>query len=201
MSYILDALKKSESERQRQQAAGQPRADVARAQVYHPGRGRLWRTALLLAGTLLVGGWWFAGNSGNTGSNGEKAAVAAPRPVPEPASEQDAEQGPATDLARTDGLDVAVAPTARLELDPSHLRYENVPFLWELPAASAERMRAMNVTIHVYARGHSGHILFINDRKYHQGERTPEGARVESIVERGVIMSYQGQYFKLSRPR
>lgn len=199
MSYILDALKKSESERQRQQAAGQPRADVARAHAYHPSQGRLWRAALLLAGALLVAWWWFGGN---TADNGEKAAVAASRPVSEPASGQGiAQQSQATDLANTDGLGMALVSEAEVETDPGHLRYENVPFLWELPAASAARMRAMSVTIHVYTRDQSGHILFINDRKYHQGERTPEGARIEAIVEQGVVMSYQGQYFKLSRPR
>jgi hypothetical protein len=59
----------------------------------------------------------------------------------------------------------------------------------------------MAVTIHVYSPQESQRILFINNHEYHQGSLIEGGARVEAIVPDGVVLSYQGERFKLPRPR
>ena len=196
MSYILDALKKSETERQRQQATGNASHARARAQLPVPARRRrgwLW-LALLLAGVAVL--WALF----RPLANAPVAPVTASEPI-SAASDRAVTHSPQRGQHPSNASASPAQPMSAAAPQSLPGAYQELPFMWELPEPDARQLAALHVTIHVYARAHEQQILFINDRKYRQGERTPEGARIEAIVEQGVIMSYRGQYFKLSRPR
>ncbi|MHB8742519.1 MAG: general secretion pathway protein GspB [Sulfuricaulis sp.] len=78
---------------------------------------------------------------------------------------------------------------------------DDAPLLQQMPAEFQRALPPMTVTIHVYSEAESQRILFINNRQYHQGDLLPGGVRVVAIVPDGVVLSFQGQRFKLSRPQ
>jgi len=59
----------------------------------------------------------------------------------------------------------------------------------------------MEVNIHVFSPDPSQCILSINNRSYRQGDEITGGAVVEEIVPDGVVLYYDGQRFRLPRPR
>ena len=81
------------------------------------------------------------------------------------------------------------------------LETDNTPLLQQMPPEMQRAIPPMAVTIHVYSPLESQRILFINNREYHKGNLIEGGARVEAIVPDGVVLSYQGERFKLPRPR
>ncbi|WP_461575985.1 general secretion pathway protein GspB [Sulfuricaulis sp.] len=78
---------------------------------------------------------------------------------------------------------------------------DDAPLLQQMPTDFQRALPPLRVSIHVYAPDPSQRILFINNRQYHQGDRVDGNIRVEEIVPDGVILSFQGQRFKLGRPR
>ena len=57
----------------------------------------------------------------------------------------------------------------------------------------------MHVDIHVFSGDPGERFVFINMRRYNEGQATQEGPRVERITRDGVVMDHQGQRFFLSR--
>ena len=57
----------------------------------------------------------------------------------------------------------------------------------------------MHIDIHVFSPAPAERFVFINMRKYGEGDSTQEGPRVERISRDGVVMDYQGQRFFLPR--
>ena len=57
----------------------------------------------------------------------------------------------------------------------------------------------LHVDLHVYADSPNGRFVFINKRKYREGETLQEGPRVEQITRDGVILDQHGRRFILPR--
>ena len=57
----------------------------------------------------------------------------------------------------------------------------------------------MHLDIHVWSGNPAERFVFINMRRYNEGQATQEGPRVERIARDGVVMDHQGQRFFLSR--
>jgi len=213
MSYILDALKKSERERNLRQAPGARAMDNITAKPVQRARTPL-RIGLLftLAGFLVATLLWWALRDEPTEPRDHAVAVAS-RDTDKAADVSGRPQNAAVTVDRVlAAKQVSIAPgpaapppgtseavqSAGQSVPPSYL---TIPYLWEMPESSRSGIPEMSVTIHVYSPDVAQQIVFINDRKYHQGEKTKEGVRVEDIVEEGVILSYRQRYFKLPRPR
>ena len=58
---------------------------------------------------------------------------------------------------------------------------------------------AMHLDIHVYSDDPAERFVFLNMRKYREGDDTREGPQVERIAVDGVIMSHEGRRFVLPR--
>jgi len=230
MSYILDALRKSEQERQPGAAAppGGPVHDVSL-----PWRGGwLLVIGLILLLCLLAAAVVFWRSTASRISS--EAAVdmtsssVAPGVAPPAAEPADVipppvtavkKESPVRDLAEQTQLPVpvvskkyssephrkvaAIAPRRSSQADGSGvlLETDNTPLLQQMPPEMQRAIPPMAVTIHVYSPLESQRILFINNREYHKGDLIEGGARVEAIVPDGVVLSYQGERFKLPRPR
>jgi general secretion pathway protein B len=76
----------------------------------------------------------------------------------------------------------------------------DVPWLSSLPASFRSNLPPLSVNIHVYSPEESQRILYINNRPARQGERIEGGVVVEEIVHDGVVLQFRGQRFKLPRP-
>jgi general secretion pathway protein B len=57
----------------------------------------------------------------------------------------------------------------------------------------------MHVDLHVYSTNPQDRFVFVNKRKYREGETLQEGPRVEEITRSGVVLSQQGRRFILPR--
>ena len=57
----------------------------------------------------------------------------------------------------------------------------------------------LHIDLHVYADSPEGRFVFINKRKYREGETLQEGPRVEEITRNGVVLNQHGRRFILPR--
>ncbi|HSD53825.1 MAG TPA: general secretion pathway protein GspB [Burkholderiales bacterium] len=57
----------------------------------------------------------------------------------------------------------------------------------------------MHVDLHVYSANPQERFVFVNKRRYREGETLQEGPRVEEITREGVVLSQQGRRFILPR--
>jgi general secretion pathway protein B len=230
MSYILDALRKSEQERQPGTPA-RPGGPVHN--VLLPWRGGwLLVIGIILLLFLLAAAVVFWRSTVSRISSEAAVAVTSPSVAPTaapPAAEPVAvapppvtavkKESPVRDLAEQTQVPVPVtskkpstAPrrkVAAIKQGPSSqadgpavlLETDNTPLLQQMPPEMQRAIPPMAVTIHVYSPQESQRILFINNREYHKGSLIEGGIRVEEIVPDGAVLSYQGERFKLPRPR
>ena len=224
MSFILDALKKSEIERQRQSVPGL--MDTRSS----PRRNRLpvWAVALcvLLVINLLVLTFVLTRKSAspvqasqpvNAASAPEVATppeahfspldaapVYAPE-IPVAAGETVAPpQPPIVHRASASGPDVGAVRAAH-HADPlltdgdAKADQELLPSINEINLTGAQALPELHLDVHVYATKAAERFVYVNMHKYHEGARLQEGPTVEHIRRDGVVLNYQGLRFILPR--
>ena len=230
MSYILDALRKSEQERQPGTPA-RPGGPVHNVSLPWRG-GWLLVIGIILLLFLLAAAVVFWHSTVSRISSEAAVAVTSPSVAPTaapPAAEPVAvapppvtavkREPPVRDLAEQTQVPVPVTskkpstaprhkvaaikqrPASQVDGPAVLLETDNTPLLQQMSPEMQRAIPPMAVTIHVYSPQESQRILFINNREYHMGSLIEGGARVEAIVPDGAVLSYQGERFKLSRPR
>jgi len=227
MSFILDALKKSEIERQRQSTPGLMDTPAALR------RGRLPLWAMLLGALLAINVVVLSVVLIRNGAPG-----AAP-PAVAPAARRDtvaaAEQKPAADehfsplsrepvyapeipmppsdesasskgaAAELPAVAQRAAPHAIHRPDPVLVdeepqdNNEVLPSINEINLTGSQALPEMHLDVHVYATKPAERFVYINMRKYHEGNTLQEGPVLERIRRDGVILNYQGLRFLLPR--
>lgn len=184
MSYIHDALKRSQVQRQqaKSEAGGQPQAISGTGNAASkPGTGKGWAVPVFIVLSIsLSAGGYFLGQSDN---RGEKTGTA---PV-----HMSTRQPVKPEV-------VVPKPVKRITtLSP----YNQLPYLWELPHSVQQKLGNLSVSIHVYAASSEQRFLYLNNREYRTGEQTSSGVRVERIEPDGAVLSFADQVFRLPRPR
>ncbi len=211
MSFILDALKKSENERQQKTPA--EFATVPRAPVSARAPRWLWVLGGLLAVNIALVGL---------------ALLKKSRPAPAQTSAMGAERVAAPDTAAADfsaRLERArLAQPAPARTDPvpesaggmpqdTTLRdaappvatprpesnFALLPGLNELRANGTSQLPDLHVDIHVFSDVPSDRFVFINMNKYRERDRIAEGPVVREITRDGVILDHDGTAFVLLR--
>jgi general secretion pathway protein B len=219
MSFILDALKKSEIERQRQSVPGlmDTRSGPRRSRL------PLWVGALglLLGINLVVLGlvlWNKSAPSAPAVRPPDSAASPAPNatpPVTEHFSPLDsspvyapeipvpAAEGPRKPAARavrhSDPILSDQSAQAQAQARSPAESEEVLPSISEINLTGAQALPELHLDVHVYATNPADRFVYINMRKYHEGAALPEGPRVEHIRRDGVVLNYQGLRFVLPR--
>ncbi len=124
----------------------------------------------------------------------EVAPASAPaRSAPAPAAETNTGQ-PATPPATTTPRSAETTGTTQQATADARL-----PRFTDLVVRGELNVPHMRVDIHVFSAVPADRFVFINMRKYIEGQATQEGPQVERITRDGVVMDYQGQRFFLSR--
>jgi general secretion pathway protein B len=212
VSYILDALKKSEQERNAARGETAHAGDAHLIGVHRASRATFVALFVVLgiAATALL--WRHGAPPATPVAEAHRRAPAmllpeapeistrAPQVSDELAREAYVPTAPAVRAASLSTPVVAAvsaptAPTAAPPLDPTA-----IPFLRQMPDAFRRGLPPMTVNIHVYSSDPSQCVLYINNRQYRDGEDVGSGVRVEKIVQDGAVLSYDGRYFKLERP-
>ncbi len=200
MSFILDALRKSEHERQRNRAPGM--ADMQAPQK--KSRRSLWLPLVaLLAGLnlALLAVLWFAGSPA--------PATTAPVSRPDRSLATEMPVSPIDEPARL----ASIAPPPAPPVAPPATRAPAPAAVTAAGQNSSSRMLTvsealldgslsitpLHLDIHVYSDNPSERFVFINTSRYTEGERISEGPTVASINKQGVILNYQGRDYLLSR--
>ena len=221
MSFILDALKKSESDRQRHTGPALFEVKVAAPRPGLP----LW--AIALAVLLLVNVGVVAWLVLRKPAAALPAAVAAPQmaqpvaapplasaaapasaqPVP-PASQTIESTPPAQDSIpaeerlNPDDYEPAVNPGAGTAPESQlNMRRgaEPLPTYEELASAPGSGIPPLRLDMHVYSVNPQGRFIFLNMQRLHEGGSLPDGVRVEQITPDGAILSYRSSKFMLER--
>jgi len=227
MSFILDALKKSESERQRQTIPGLVDAGIGR----RPARLPLWAIGLcvllginLIVLLLVLTRGWLTPSAAQPAA--PVAAARAPGSAPALSPAVSAEQpfspldgapqyapeipipAPVTSSASRQPTagPIAPAPHEARRRDPvltnddyKPADEEVLPSINEIHLSGAQALPELHLDVHVYATQAAERFVFINMRKYHEGATLEEGPTIERIRRDGVVLDYQGLRFLLPR--
>lgn len=221
MSFILDALRKSEAERQ-QQSGGEfsnvpTGSEAPRSTVWLWLLGGLLGINLaVLLGILLRPDVQAVRGSTTTPEAGVPAPEtpppsAIPDAMPSPARQ--GEQGFADRVAsvRADresdapaAVPGAAAVAANTEFpdvvpDPAPSVSEQLPGIDELRLDGSLQLPDLHVDIHVYSDDPAERFVFINMAKHREGSTLAEGPAVRSITADGVVLEYRGRRFLLPR--
>jgi|HigsolmetaAR203D_1030402.scaffolds.fasta_scaffold00035_56 general secretion pathway protein B len=255
MSFILEALKKSENERQR--TVGPSLADVP---MRPPREEKPWWAIalgiLLLANLLVLLVVLIRGGLRETPPAPQPVSTAAPAPQPAPAptiqsapvatppaqtatpalarperlrsspavrslADEAASATVDADPYETEQPPPQLAAAARVPEGPSIVRpleqnHRTGAFVSPRPAPAAEPREALptlqdllasgaqlpdlHVDIHVHSPVPAQRFVFVNMRKYVEGETLAEGPLVERITSDGVVLNHRGTRFLLPRP-
>lgn len=223
MSYILEALKKADQQRELGRVPG---IDSAQEVLSQPRRRRwLWPLAglLVLNAALLIVLMWPASENpavsplNSTGSppltmDGLQSAVSespspvvSPPPVPAPA--------PRVAVATPEPATAAVAPVPAKVVENSPapppggepeivdapvLQPPALPVWPQIPQSLFSQLSGgLRLDVHVYAEQPENRFVLINLNKYHEGEKLREGPLLEEITPAGVILSFRGERFRM----
>ncbi len=224
MSYILEALRRAEAQRQRgavpglhAQPASAALADPALAR--QAGARRSWRLAWVLAAVLLLaaGARWWLGPSGPSGLEptvgpAQPFAVAPVARIAAPAVEP-ALAAPAVPVAPAPAASAApanaaalpprVASSAGLPLPAAPppatapASAPRLPTLAELPETVRRELPVFTLGGSVYAEQASQRMVIINGQVMREGERLAPELLLQQIRLKSVVLDYRGQRFEL----
>ena len=212
MSFILDALKKSESDRQRNANPGMYELKVAVPRARFPAWAII--LALLLGINVLVGIWYLMKTDQPTElGRAETATTTLPAPAAAPVTPEVERTDIARGIFNPADFEPAVEPE---KAPPAPARTE--PREARIPAASARRPATqglpsrddlilegisvpdVSMSLHVYDPAPARRFAFINGNRVQEGAVLPNGIQVQSITPEGAILLWQDRRFLLALP-
>jgi general secretion pathway protein B len=223
MSFILDALKKSEERRRLHEEAHQPRQKLL--DLSWSGQ-RHWPAWLLLAVLLiaLAGGWWLRGAAVQPAAESQSAVPAAPphtvpaaagnatpparepyRPAPfapVPAGSLGAAAGPVNGTVMPPA-ERAVPAAVRASLKAQSVTAPAArprPVASGVPAALRERMSSLTMSLHFYTEEPARRMVRIDNRIVREGQTVADQLVLEEITPTGAIFSFAGARFAVPGP-
>ncbi len=228
MSFILDALKKSERARQKQAGPSLFEVKIAAPRRALPG----WAVALgvLLTINAAVIGWVVLGRPARRAaataaratapeaatvaqSGAASRPVSAPLPAqavtspggvpvgpPGPGQLQLQAASPAAAGQGGSGITPAMAADSAGYAPAARARSDaHLPLYKQLESAPGDALPRLHLDLHVYDADPSKRFVMINMHRLKQGGSLPDGVKVISIRPDGVVLSYEGRRFLLPR--
>ena len=208
MSFILDALKKSETDRQQQgpsDFANVPTsAESSRAPRW------LWVLAVLLAVNLavLLGVLLRDDTPQNIPQSGQAATPAEPTPATGSSFSERIREARERESAARPSESPRQEPVAEVEAPPApqpeprqqpEFTLSALPTADELRAGGSIQLAELHLDIHVYSETPADRFVFINMVRHREKSRLAEGPVVQEITPEGVILDYSGTRFLLPR--
>jgi len=228
MSFILDALKKSEIERQRQSMPGLMDAPTSLRRGGLP----VWAIILgcLLAVNVVVLIIVLMRNAGPSvaspsGHNSSPASVSSPASAAPSVDEHFSPLGSApvyapeipvapAEASSNESAQPPGAPRVIAQRAAPHTLHrpdpvlvdeqvtendEVLPSVNEMNLTGDQALPEMHLDVHVYATRPADRFVYINMRKYKEGNTLQEGPVLERIRRDGVVLNYRGLRFILPR--
>lgn len=200
MSYILDALRRAEAERERGRVPGLNTPTLAGGPAAPTAGPRRWLLpwaggGLLLLAGLAAGLWW---------AGGPVAAPAAPPPVAAPTATPPAVAASAPPPAASTPPRVAspylppAPPPAALTAMPAPVRAADppIPRLAELPEALRRALPPLAISGSVYSDDPASRFVMVNGDVAREGARLGAELVLEEIRPRELVLRFKGQRFR-----
>ena len=196
MSYILDALRRADSERERGAVPGihaqpvpVPSADT---DAQPPPRPWVWMAvgmSVVLAGVVA---WSFVGKESPSRDASEPVAAS-----PAPASPPPVFASPAPPPAQTIAL--PAAPPARAEpvATPASTADIRVYALTELPDDIRRQLPALGIGGSIYSEKPANRLLIINGQLFHEGDKPLPELSVEQIKLKSAVLRFKGYRYEV----
>lgn len=227
MSFILDALRKSEQERQRSENPGIAQVRMQPRQGYKT----IWVVlvaALVIVNLLLLAFILLRATPeptvatpspngpamAETAQSDPPASRSSRPPISPSASTATGRQSRELrdELARqpqktqkTTSGDIATEPAAATTAtksanSPKQIsQVSTLPTFTELTLAGSISLPPLHLDIHVYSEAPAERFIFVNMKKYREGDQLSEGPTINNITDEGVVLRYQGREFLLTR--
>lgn len=226
MSYILDALRRADAERERGRVPGlhaqaMPlRTGDAEVSPRQPRRSRVSRTAVVAAALLLLAAlaalaWRGLGGTHETGQElpppaptssavpatppVASAAPATPPPTASPPSGAPAASSPP--ILAPAPPPTPPAPPARAATDarqPTPGGDEDIPRVADLPPPARAGLPPLQVSGTTYAENAALRMLIVDGKVLQEGQDIAPGLRLESIGPRSAVLTHQGRRLRLT---
>ncbi len=181
MSYILEALRKSEEDRRRQAGfesdLAEPLAPASRRR--RPWTSMVLATALLLNAAVL-GTWLLRDTASNDGASASLTpdTPGLPSTLPEPTA--------------STPTPVEIDPVPAIESPPVDWSEYPVRSLSSLTMVERRRFERLRISTHVYAEEPAFREVSIDGRIYREGERI-EGMPLVAITANGIQIGFDGR--------
>ena len=208
MSFILDALRKSENERQKGTVPGI--SDVPA--VVESNRIPKWVLGIIaaLSAVVLILGWawWQSASNENATAASARPIGVIPRSVPAAPVEDSvrslaresasAETAPTVTPAPTPApVTPAQAVSQAPPIPADSSRIAAAPNMMELVATGVS-LPDLALELHVYSTAPAQRLVRINGASYREGDSLNDGPGVVAITQEGVVLEQRGQYFLLT---
>lgn len=196
MSFILEALRRSEQERRHHQ--DNSTSLLLPLESGRRRRGLPWLLAGLIGANLAALAWLL---------------LREPSALPQESSTAGAEslllaagqeQAPTASLAELVGRPVPLAqPPVAADAPPQPAPAAPPPpeaappWLFELSESFRQSLPPIEVGMHVYASQPRARFVMLDGRQYREGQELAPGLRLLEITAQGLILSYQGQRFQM----
>lgn len=207
MSYILDALKKSDSERQQRQ--GPNLASVQHQQHFYRGSNRSWGMSFIagLVIALACALLWLYQMGYLSISMPEAQNTTIAKAAVEPSQPASTDTSTEAGIAAAVATEVAANPPAQAIAPASNAApaavedvgpQGNLRELWQLPSALRAGIPALEFSLHVYSGQRDQRSIIINNRMMREGEFVNPELLLHTITPDGVVMRYRNEYFRVS---
>lgn len=211
MSFILDALKKSETDRQQKGSAEFSGVPTSNRREKPP--RWLWVLGLLLTVNVVVLLGLLlrpdAQPAVSTAARPAQTTLAAPAALAAPAENEDfasqvasaRRNAPAREEPRptTPESTPAVSRAPAAIVPQAAVNSNALPTIHELVANGTIVLPELHVDVHVYSEVREDRFVFINMSKHMEGSRLVEGPLVKEITRDGVVLDQNGITFLLPR--
>lgn len=184
MSYILDALKKSDQERQQQEG---PTLQTIQRPVRKTARAGRWALvvaslAILVAIAVVLSLWWYR-----------------PAPTVAPATAVPASQDSPGNAAAATADKTPAATNSSDEPEAGEMDYADnasptVAF-GDLPDNIRNQVPALTFSFHVYSDKPESRTIIINNRRVREGDNVLQNLQLLEITPQGVVLQWKGHPF------
>lgn len=213
MSYILDALKKSDRDCDRHRQA--PLAAITGTPEFRAGRrGGASKFRALGVIALVLGAAWGGFGLARLEPRLDSRStvqtlplqVVPPASVPTPAAPAASNARPLIAAPTTDAS-LASAGSASVLDEPSTTASaeadtrEGLLELWQLTDAEQKYLQGLEVSFHVHSNDPAQRAVIINGLRAKEGQELGEDLRLAEIVPDGIILEFQGQRVHLGNPQ
>ena len=203
MSYILDALNKSEEEKKQHKTPGLNTIHL-RSDRNSTGNNRwLWPTVGILLVTInLLFVFWFTSDNTPSATSQNTPAVPSGKgrtPVEQSERREFTSANPNRGTGKAGSTDTTPKPQSNLALQPSPQRAKTSrPGQPEGLLSSNISINNIKFSSHIYADDSSLRMVVIDGKRFREGDQISKNLKLHSISQDGVIVKHRNQLIPIS---